>query len=204
MRTPPPRRARSGDRSSYRAAKPKSSPGGPAYDAAESDTRTIKTSSQETDPDIPVASRTSAKQSRDPNRSKSETRRKRGGTSDVPIEKVAYGLYALIVVFGWCAMASAYESDTVGRPTVLETSNDAVSGLFMVLAMVWTFLRASVVHLLSLPTVLLHTISNHQLILAAMVAAVAAVYGFVRLTDRVNAEIRRGYEKSAHRRRRLR
>lgn len=119
---------------------------------------------------------------------------------DTPIEKVAYGLYVLIGLFGWCAMANAYHSETVGRPTVVETSSDFISSVTMGVSMFWTFVTSSVVYLASIPSVLKFTFTEKLVIPFAMVLAVGGVFAFVRFTDKVSAELEQGFEHSHHRR----
>lgn len=121
-------------------------------------------------------------------------------TPDLPIEKVAIGLYTLIVVFGWCAMANAYHSETVGRPEVLITASDLVSSMTMVIAMFWTFVTSSLLYLGSFPSVIAYTFTQKLSIPITMVVVAVGVRVFTRWTKTVSSELEQGFEHSKHRR----
>lgn len=173
---PPPRRRSDGEQLDESPKEPLTDSPANVDDAAHSNKRATG-----------LSKKTSPQQPRDASRS-------------MPIESVSYALYGLILIAGWCAMANSYHSATVGRPEVVETSNDAISGLLMVVAMVWTFVKSSIVYLASLPAVIEHTLSEAIIIPVGMLIAGVGVYLFVQLTDKVERDIEKGFERSKHRR----
>lgn len=121
-------------------------------------------------------------------------------SNDVSMRRVTIQLYGLIAAFGWSAMANSYHSATVGRPEVLETSSDAVSGFLMIVTMFWAVAKNSVVYLASVPSVLAHTFTKSLAIPTCMLFAVVGVYVFAHWSRRVRREIECGFQKSNARR----